>query len=307
MTVAESIDARYEQALLQYLNQPEESALLGGYELGRTALSNGLGVLEMATVHQRAVVSIFTHKAYPQELGQLLTSQTAFFIEALSPFEMAHRAFRDANTMLRRLNDMLEGQARRIASALHSEAGQLLATVHLELANAGQGAPPASAEHLSTVRTLLVDIETRLRNLSHELRPPVLEDLGLAAALELLAETVSKRWGLAVSVKVELKGDLPATIENTIYRIVQEALSNTAKHADARNVEIDLHQVHKKIVCSVKDDGVGFDNTAGFRKRRPGLGLTEIRESVAALGGAVRLGLNHDRGTDLTIELPMDA
>jgi signal transduction histidine kinase len=219
---------------------------------------------------------------------------------------MTHRAFRDANTMLRRLNDMLEGQAKRIAYALHSEAGQLLASVHLAIADAGRDLPPANAAHLGKVRTLLIEIEERLRNLSHELRPPVLEDLGLAAALELLADSVAKRFGLPVSVSVSLKGDLPAPIENTVYRITQEALTNTAKHAEASRAEVEVRQIDRKIVFSVRDDGIGFDSTGAFRKRRPGLGLTEIRERVAALGGVVRLGLNDERGTDLTIEIPMD-
>jgi len=227
-------------------------------------------------------------------------------MEALSPFEMAHRAFRDANTMLRRLNDMLEGQAKRIAYALHSEAGQLLASVHFALAEAGRELPPEKTEQLGKVREVLTEIEERLRNLSHELRPPVLEDLGLSAALALLAQSVYSRFGLPVIVSVSLKGDLPAPIENTIYRVAQEALTNAARHAEADQAEIHLRQVQQKIICSVRDDGVGFDDSAAFKKNRPGLGLTEIKERVGALGGVVRLGPNKNCGTNLTIEIPLD-
>jgi len=305
-TVLEQVDERYQVALLEYLAARDEVALLGGYDLGRTALADGRGVLEMVTIHSRALATALNRPLNDGEKARLLDAQTAFFVEVLSPFEMTHRAFRDANTMLRRLNDMLEGQAKRIAYALHSEAGQLLASVHMALAAAGREVPPENVPHLGQVRALLIEIEDRLRNLSHELRPPVLEDLGLAAALELLAEGVSRRFGLPVSVSVSLKGDLPASIENTVYQITQEALANAAKHAEASRVEVDVRQIDGRIVCSVRDDGVGFDNTAGFRKRRPGLGLTEIRERVAALGGVVRLTLNGDRGTDLTIEIPME-
>jgi signal transduction histidine kinase len=209
--------------------------------------------------------------------------------------------------MLRRLNGMLTAQAKRIAYSLHSEAGQLLASVHLALAESGRGLPPENLAQLGKVRGLLVEIEERLRNLSHQLRPPVLEDLGLAAALELLAEGISKRWGLPVSVSVSLTGDLPSPIENTVYQIVQEALANVARHAEATRADVEVCQVERRVVCSVRDDGVGFDNTAGFRKRRPGLGLTEIKERVAVLGGSLRLSrVSDDRGTELRFDIPLE-
>jgi len=302
----EKVDERYQAALLQYLAEPREVALLGSYDLGRGALGDGLGVLDMASIHSRAVAAAFNRPLENDERARMLNAQTAFFMEALSPFEMAHRAFRDANAMLRRLNDMLEGQAKRIAYALHSEAGQLLASVHFALAEAGRELPPEKAGHLGKVRDVLLEIEERLRNLSHDLRPPVLEDLGLSAALALLAQSVYNRWGLPVIVSVSLKGDLPAPIENTVYRIAQEALTNAAKHADANQAEVHLRQVQHKIICSVRDDGIGFDDSAAFRKSRPGIGLTEIRERVGELGGVVRLSPNKDCGTNLTIEIPLD-
>jgi len=281
--------------------------LLDAYELGRKCLADGMGVLDLAALHSRALTFVLSGPQTQRDRERCLEAQTAFFTEVLSPFEMGHRAFRDANAMLRRLNGMLEGQAKRIAYSLHSEAGQLLASVHLALAEAGRGLPQDNLAHLTKVRALLVEIEDRLRNLSHQLRPPVLEDLGLAEALELLAEGISKRWGLLVSVSVSLKGDLPAPIENTVYQITQEALANTARHAEASRVHVEVRQVERRIVCAVQDDGVGFDNTAGFRKRRPGLGLTEIKERVALLGGSLRLArMNDDRGTELRFEIPLE-
>lgn len=300
------VDQDYQAALSAYLAAPEEAALLYGYELGRRALSDGLGVLEMAAIHSRAVAAVQDRPLGEDERASLLEGQMAFLVEALSPFEMAQRAFRDANTTLRRLNDVLEGQAKRIAYALHSEAGQLLASVHFALAEAARDLPPENMTNLGKVRGLLIEIEDRLRNLSHELRPPVLEDLGLAVAIKLFAEGVSNRWGLPVTVTASLNGDIPASIENAVYRITQEALTNAAKHAGASRAEVELRQINRRIVCSVRDDGVGFDNSAAFRKRRPGLGLTEIRERVDALGGVLRLSLNDDRGTDLTFEIPLE-
>lgn len=296
----------YETTLQEYLSAPEEHALLRGYELGRNALGDGVGLLDVVTMHSRAVTAAVNRASGDAERRRLMEAQTEFLIEALSPFEMARRAFCDANTVLRRLNEVLEAQAKRIGYALHNEAGQLLASVHFALAEAGRELPVDRSKHLEEVRTMLIEIETRLRNLSHDLRPPVLDDIGLAGALDLVAQGVSSRWGLPVTVSVSLESDLPASIENTIYRIAQEALANVAKHASAHRAEIRVHQTARKIVCSVRDDGTGFDDTAAFRKGRPGLGLTEIRERVGALGGVVRLGLNRKGGTDLTIEIPLD-
>ena len=306
LAVAVSFSDRYQSALLDYLTAPEELALLGGYDLGRSALAEGLGLLELATIHSAAVATALSRPLDDKDRARLWDAQNTFLIEALSPFEMGNRAFQDANTVLKRINDMLEGQAKRIAYALHSEAGQLLASLHIELAEAGRELPPEKTTHLTKIRETLLEIENRLRNLSHELRPPVLDDVGLAAALALLAEGVSSRWGLPVIVTVGLKGDLPAAIENTVYRIAQEALTNVAKHADASRADVRVRQIDRKVVCSIRDDGIGFDDSAGFRKQRPGIGLAEIRERVSALGGVVRLGLNGDRGTNLTIEIPLD-
>jgi signal transduction histidine kinase len=301
------VEKRYVLALEQYLSGREEIALLRAYELGRAALGDGLGVLEMATVHARAVAAVLNRQRTDEERVRLLEVQINFFVEALSPFEITHRAFREANTVLRLLNDMLEGQAKRIAYALHDEAAQLLASVHLEIADVASKLPAETAKQLASVKGLLNQIEERLRNYSHELRPPVLEDLGLFPALELLADGVSKRWGLPVTVTASLNEYVPATIESTVYRITQEALTNAAKHAKATRVEVDLRLTAQKIVCSVRDDGIGFDvNALSSRKRRTGLGLIEIKERVAALGGVLRVGRNKDRGTDLTVEIPLE-
>src|SRR5437870_6340028 len=204
-----TVGERYQNALMKYLSAPEEIALLGGYDLGRRAMTDGLGVLEMIEIHASAVAAALNRPLKTEQRQRLLNAQTEFFIEVLSPFEMGHRAFRDANAILRRMNDMLEGQAKRIAYALHSEAGQLLASLHMELAETARDLPPEKTTHLTKIRETLLEIEDRLRNLSHELRPPVLDDLGLAAGLALMAQGVSSRWGLPVIVTVDLKGDLP--------------------------------------------------------------------------------------------------
>jgi signal transduction histidine kinase len=296
---------RYTDTLQHYLSQPDEDVLLTAYELGRAALGDGLGILEIATVHSHALARVLERPQSESERTRLLERQTDFFVEVLSAFEMTHRGFKDANTVLRRLNDILEGQAKRIAYTLHDEASQLLAAVYLALDEASRELPDKQAIRFTKVRDLLGMIEDRLRTLSHELRPPMLEYLGLPPALEILAEGVSKRWGLPVTVNSTLTADVPTAVGITVYRVTQEALTNVAKHAEASRAEVDLRQIEHRLVCSVRDDGIGIaPATAGGH--HPGLGLFEIHERVTALGGIMRLGANADRGTDLTIEIPLE-
>ena len=137
----EELAKKYSVALQNYLSEPDEDTLLIAYELGRAALGDGLGVLEIATVHSRSLAIALERPITSEERSRLLERQTDFFVEVLSAFEMTHRGFRDANTVLRRLNDVLEGQAKRIAYTLHDEASQLLASVHLALAEATRELP----------------------------------------------------------------------------------------------------------------------------------------------------------------------
>jgi signal transduction histidine kinase len=305
---AETLERDYAVALQAYLADPEEAGLERAYELGRRALADGLGVLEMATVHSRSLPATLTTATEENDRLKRLEAVERFFVEASSPFEMAFLSFREANVVLHRLNDVLEGQARRIAHALHDEAAQLLASVHLALADVALHFPDTT-KSVSDVRGLLEQIEERLRNLSHELRPPILEDLGLVPALEFLADSVSKRWGLAVNVHASIDGQVPATVETTMYRIIHEALINVVRHARATHADVALRKEAHRVICSVRDNGIGLDASVaekGKTKGRQGLGLVEIQERTAALGGVLRLVPNADRGTDLTVEIPLE-
>ena len=296
----------YADALRSFIKRPGEAELADAYELGRRAFSDGFGVLEMATVHARAIALVLDCGG-DEERRLRLDAVDRFFTETLSPFEMAHRAFQDANAILHRLNNVLEGQAKRIAYALHDEAAQIVATMHLALADAASRPPDEVPKAIHKARLLLDQMGDRLRSLSHELRPPILDDLGLVPALEFLADGVSKRWGLAVTVEASTGHTLPPMVETTLYRITQEALTNVGKHANATRAEVRLLHAPHRITCSVRDDGIGLDTRRPTPRKR-GLGLLEIEERVAALGGVLRVEPNHafDRGTDLTVEIPLE-
>ena len=300
-----SLVDRYVAAFRTYASEPGEFALVRAYELGRAALIQGLGVLEMATVHSVALSLVLKHTPRGADRNRMLDASAKFLVEALSPFEMTHRGFREANTVLRRLNDMLEAQSKRIAYALHDEAAQLLVPLHLGLAEAARKVKPEVASDLAELRGLLDAIEERLRNLSHELRPPILDDFGLVPALEFLCTSVSRRWGIPVQLHAAVDGALAATVETTLYRITQEALTNVGKHARATHAHVSLMRAADAVVCSIRDNGVGFD-AAPVSDEPRGLGLSEIRERVMGLGGMLHVGNNEGGGTKVTVKIPLE-
>src|SRR5262249_8137375 len=147
---------------------------------------------------------------------------------------------RETSEAWRQLNERLEAETQRIAHALHDEAGQLLAAVHLSLAQVAAGAPARQRRHLRGTRGLLLQVEEQLRRISHELRPTILDRLGWLPAWEQLAEGVSGRGGLLVEVEGPREVRLPAPIENVLYRVIQEALTNVGRHARATRASVEL-------------------------------------------------------------------
>jgi len=293
------LEHEYTSALRDAVKGAGEVALAHAYELGRVAAGAGVGVVELAGIHDTALHEVLGEEAPPQQVNQ-------FFTEALSPFEMTHRGFEEAVQALRRLNDRLEDEARRIAHALHDDAGQLLASVHLVLEEVSTGLPSRTRDRLKRVRGPLDEIEKHLRRLSHELRPTILDDLGLLPALEFLAQGVAARSGIAVRVEGEARPRLPAAVETALYRVVQEALRNATKHAAARRVDIRLEVEPGAARCTVKDDGRGFDTREVLdRKGDRGLGLIGMRERLSALGGRFTIESAPGRGTELHIMIPI--
>lgn len=212
-----------------------------------------------------------------------------------------------ATEVLRRFNDNLEQQAKGIAQALHDEAAQILTSVHIALADAGRDLPPSARERLRDVKGHIERIEVELRRLAHELRPRILDDLGLVPALEFLAVGVEKRWRIKVVVHAALRGRLPYPIETALYRLSHEALSNASRHARAANVAIRLVQDHRMLRCTIADDGIGFDPHAVLAPPGDqGFGLWGIRERVTALGGTILIESAPGQGTNLIVEIPLE-
>lgn len=302
------LDEAYASALERYLARQGEAELLHAYELGRRALQNGCGILDMTTAHFKALPAALESRKGSSEILQVLKQAEKFFAESVSPFEMVFRSFREANKALRHLNVALEDEAKRIAHALHDETGPLLTSLHLVLARVARESPSAVHPQLEEIKELLKEMEERLRSLAHEIRPTILDDLGLVPALEFLAQQMSKRTGVRIRVSGDANRRLPAPVETALYRIVQEALTNVAKHAKAPSARVELQRENGLVRCVIRDEGIGFPASTqpSVDESQRGLGLKGIKERLQSLGGDLLIDSRQGRGTRLLITIPME-
>lgn len=303
----EAFMAAYTDALIAYLQKRDELTLHKGYELGRQALGVGMSILDLVGTHHKALASV-TPAADETGIREYFQLGQWFLIECLSSFEMLQTGNRETNAALIRLNEILEAEARRIAHVLHDESAQLLASVYLELAEILNESPPDAVRiRIDRITSHLDQVREQLRRLSHELRPPILDQLGLLPALEFLADGYRKRAGLDVSVTGSSNGRVQETIETTLYRAVQEALNNISRHANARHVDIEVWREGGSLHCSVRDDGKGFSlsRDSSGRSARTGLGLLGIQERLRPLYGSMLMDSVPGKGTLLHIIVPL--
>jgi signal transduction histidine kinase len=301
-------EEEYRSCLHEYAAGGGELALGRAYELGRRALAEQKSLVDMASLHHQAVLDLVRRAENEKQLEQALRASAEFLAECLSPYEMAHRGFQDAVKALRQLNETLEEEIKRIAYAVHDEAGQLLVAVHLALAEVALELPEPQQAQFARIKEMLNQVEKHLRRYSHELRPTILDDLGWIPAIHFLAEGISKRADLPIYIDATVSGRLPNTIETTLYRIVQEALTNAVKHAKASNVRIRAWREAHVLCCSIRDDGGGFDSSqAHAAPGRKGLGLIAMQERVSAIGGTLHIESRPGMGTELSIRLPLEA
>ncbi len=212
---------------------------------------------------------------------------------------------------LRRLSASLvqarEDERRHIARELHDELGQRLTALKMELASLrGPAAGAATAGRIEAMIDMVDDTVASVRRMATELRPLMLDDLGLNAAIEWLAEGWSRRMGVAVQLKLQAADSaLDDALSIALYRMVQEALTNIARHAHATQVAIELRQAGAEVLLTVDDDGTGFDETAMHREGS--FGLMGMRERALVLGGQLSIGKSPAGGARVGVRLPLAA
>jgi len=279
----------------------------------REGLVSFLGLPLTAQEEAIGVLSLFTreeHEFSPKEIrfAETLAKQASVAIHNAQLYQesrklseqLAAREERIRN-LVARLIHARDEEAKRIASALHDESRQFLALVYISLDELARDLAEAEQNRVLRIKGLLDQVEDRLRDLSYELYPAMLDQLGLVPSLEFLAHQTAKRLGIEIVVKGGLDRRLPQRLELAIYRVVQEALNNIARHAGAKSALIRVQQDERWIQCAVQDDGVGFDPAAV--EQRHGLGLARMRERVHAAGGALELISAPGQGTQLFFSL----
>lgn len=214
-----------------------------------------------------------------------------------------------AERELRRLSDQLvqtqEEERRSISRELHDEVGQMLTGLRMELRGLRRmhEAPREQFEaRVEQTKSLLDRTLQAVRDIAMGLRPSMLDDLGLGPALEWQGRDFSRRYDIPVTVKVDAALDnLPDDYRTNIFRIVQEALTNCARHAKAGSVHISLLEGGGSVRLTISDDGVGMDLKT---PRKGGLGLMGIQERVRKLGGQLSIQSSGTKGTLLSVEIP---
>jgi signal transduction histidine kinase len=301
------LEDEYRSSLREYAAGRGEPALRRAYELGRLALAERKSLVEIASLHHQAVLALVRGAKSEKRRDELFQAGAEFLAECLSPYEMAHRGFQDAVKALRQLNETLEEEIKRIAYAVHDDAGQLLVAVHLALDEVARDLPKAQQDQVGQIEGLLNQVEKHLRRYSHELRPTILDDLGWVPAIRFLAEGISKRSDLPIHIQATVSERLPSAVETALYRTVQEGLTNAIKHAKASNIWIRAWKENLVLCCSVRDDGDGFDSGQVRAAAGPkGLGLIAMQERVSAIGGTLRIESCPGRGTELSIRVPLE-
>jgi signal transduction histidine kinase len=214
----------------------------------------------------------------------------------------------EAESLSRRILTVQEDERTRIARELHDELGQLLTAVKLAVERLRPQLPPSAEDDAMEASDLVAESIQQVRNLAMDLRPSVLEHLGLESAIRWLLERVRERTDINVSFHpTNPERRLPPDIETASYRIVQEALTNALRHAKANTIRVNCQADDDSFTVQILDDGVGFDTAQKeFLGTSPqGLGVLGIRERVQSLGGTLELRSQPGQGTTVRVRFPL--
>lgn len=286
----------YGSALQRYIAGAGEAELHTAQKIGRMALTEGARLKDVAKVHHEALETMPADIAGGR--SAMLRAAGVFLTESLKPL------LADPNAGLS-LHALLEHEARRMAHFIHDELGQILFALNIAVADLNRSLEHSCHPEVDVVTRLAWQLEEQIHSLSHELRPVILEDLGLVPALEFLARGVSQRSGIRLEVSARLTRRLPNSAETVLYRTVQEALANIVKHSKATKGEIILEQDEETVTCTVRDDGVGFSLHGPQGGAPGGLGLIGMHQRVKSAGGNLSIRSEPNEGTRIYIGIPI--
>ena len=366
-----SLSWRYAATLRRFLVRQEEVHLQRAYEIGRKALGWNLGILDVARIHQQALALYLPPSVSPTNRRRSLKAAEIFFMETLSPFEAAHRGFREANVKLHQLNAALEGrnaelavmnrelatevrdrkrtekelreserhyrqlfhqacimqkklqdlsnqilhaqeeERTRISRELHDQVGQALTAIHINLSmlqrqRDGAGEIEVSHEKIADTQELLEQAMDTVHAFARELRPTMLDELGLLPALRSYMKGFAQRSGHRVHFYCNTNAeDLTSEGKTVLFRVAQESLTNVAKHAQATRVDVTLRKTKSAVRMEIKDNGKAFpvhQARSGSGKMR--LGLLGMQERTRLVDGSFSVKSVPGKGTTVCVEIP---
>ena len=321
----------YWQAIDPILNwSPQEKATLSGIFLRREVLPRREAVVALAREISEINSANLRREQQRLKANQdsfmgflrstvLLTLVLGLIVAAISTARVALLEKRsqeectraeNAEEEMRRLSRKLvraqEEERRALSRELHDAVGQMLSAMTMELGNleSAIGSPEKLRARLDEARQLNADTIRGVRDLATGLRPAMLDELGLGPALRWQGREFARRSGVPVTVEIDgALEDLPESHRTCIYRIVQEALNNCARHAHAQNIRITIYGRQDWVHLTIQDDGVGFDTS---RSSSRGLGLIGIEERARELEGKVTVLSQRNRGTIVEVEVPVE-
>jgi signal transduction histidine kinase len=263
------------------------------------AKERALGVMKVVTGEDR------TLNEEDLKLLMAIGHQIALAVENARLYEEVQRKEEIRRQLLDKLITAQEEERRRLSRELHDEVGQSLTALIMNLGSAEASVPPqfdAIRRHLGEIRGLLATTLEEIRRLMVDLRPTVLDDLGLIPAIRWFAETHFKR--AQIEHLLEVAGNrrrLPPHVETALFRVVQEAITNIVRHSGARRAEVRLEFRDGLVAAEISDDGKGFDPKAA----QGGLGLLGMEERVTFLGGRWTIKTDLGAGTRISLEIPI--
>jgi signal transduction histidine kinase len=240
-------------------------------------------------------------------------SQLAVAIENARLYEAVRRKEEASSTFLRQYIAAQEEERKRIARELHDEPAQLLTGLALAIETASQMAIPHDGElrrALASANALTERVSTEVGRIIRDLRPTLLDDLGLLEALESYADTRLRPSGIQVTCEtVGTDGRFPPELETALFRVAQEAMSNIARHAQAENVSLTLEFQDEFVAIDIEDDGQGFDVEVTFARGQDGapFGLMGMRERVDLLNGTLVVESRPGEGTSVRVRVPLQS
>jgi signal transduction histidine kinase len=256
------------------------------------------------------VTSVQTRRFTEEELKLLLlvADRAAPAIERARLLANLRAGRERQNALARRLSTAHEKERRRIAVELHDELGQVLTAVKIHLASLQRAPGAPSPSHLSDAVASVDGAMQTVRNLALDLRPSVLDDLGLPAALRWYVDRMARGASLEAHLAVDAVLRLEPEVETACFRVAQEALTNVARHARARRVWLGLQARGDVLELSVRDDGIGFDVAAARERAGSGvsIGLLGMEERVSLLGGSFEIRRAPEGGAEVWCRFALD-